>query len=221
MSVSRYSRGRVALIVVALLSLAGFTALTWPTLQDLWTRMSTGLDATDWAVLGLAAVVQLGGHLLRAARTKVPIDNVRRGSLAGQFRHLSIGYLFNLVWPLRVGEVVRAYLVAKTLRISFLYTLLAVVLERLIDVVLVSGAFLVFLAIVGGPVAGVVPAAAAIALVAVGAASLVTDLNSDRSTTRGFATAKRPAYFQSVEYEMRLLDRYDGVALTDGTELIF
>ncbi len=64
-------------------------------------------------------------------------------------------------------------------------------------------------------------AAAAVALVAVGAASLVADFSGDRSTTRGFASAKRPAYFQSVEYEMRLLERYDGVALTDGTELIF
>jgi hypothetical protein len=164
MSAPRYSRGRVVLIVVALLSLAGFVALTWPTLQDLWSLLSTGLDAGGWTVLGLAAAVQLVGHVLRAARTKVPIDNVRRGSLAGQFRHLSIGYLFNVVWPLRVGEVVRAWLIAKTVRISFLYTLLAVVLERLIDVVLVSVAFLVFVAVVGAPISGVVPAAAFVAL---------------------------------------------------------
>ncbi len=160
----RYSRGRLALIVIALLSLAGFTALTWPSLADLWSRLSAGLSGTGWALLGAAALVQLVGHVLRAARTKVPIDNVRRGSLAGQFRHLAIGYLFNLVWPLRIGEVVRAYLVARTLRISFLYTLLAVVLERLIDVVLVSVAFLICVAVLGGPFVGIVPAAAVVAL---------------------------------------------------------
>lgn len=165
MTLPRYSRGRLLLIAVALLSLAGFVALTWPSLTDLWSRLVSGLSGAGWVLLGVAAVVQLAGHVLRAARTKVPIDNVRRGSLAGQFRHLSIGYLFNLVWPLRIGEVVRSYLIAKTLRISFLYTLLAVVLERLIDVVLVSVAFLVFVAVLGGPVAGVVPAAAVIALV--------------------------------------------------------
>jgi hypothetical protein len=113
----------------------------------------------------MASMVQLGGHVLRAARTKVPIDNVRRGSLAGQFRHLAIGYLFNMVWPLRIGEVVRAYLVAKTVRISFLYTLLAVVLERLIDVVLVSLAFLVLVVLVGARVDGVVTLTAVVALV--------------------------------------------------------
>ncbi|MGY1917067.1 lysylphosphatidylglycerol synthase domain-containing protein [Blastococcus sp. SYSU DS0973] len=164
MTPRRYSRGRLALIAVALLSLAGFVVATWPTLTDLWSQLSAGLSGTAWALLGVAGLIQLGGHVLRAARTKVPIDNVRRGSLAGQFRHLSIGYLFNLVWPLRVGEIVRAWLIAKTLRISFLYTLLAVVLERLIDVVLVSVAFLVLIAVVGGPVTGIVPAAAVIAL---------------------------------------------------------
>ncbi|MCW2675518.1 MAG: hypothetical protein JWR70_558 [Modestobacter sp.] len=165
MSLPRYARGRLVLIVVALVSLIAFTLLTWSSLQDVWARLSSGLTGGDWAVLGVASLIQLGGHVLRAARTKVPIDNVRRGSLAGQFRHLAIGYLFNVVFPFRVGEVIRSYLVAKTVRISFLYTLLAVVLERLIDVVLVSVAFLVFLAVVGGPVGGVVPLAAVIALV--------------------------------------------------------
>lgn len=160
-----YSRGRVALIVVALVSLAGFVLFTWDSLSMLWERLSADLDGGDWAVIGAAAAVQLVGHVLRAARTKVPLDNVRRGSLAGQFRHLTIGYLFNVVWPFRIGEVIRAYLIAKTVRISFLYTLLAVVLERLIDVVLVSVALLVFVAVVGVPEGGVVPITAVVALV--------------------------------------------------------
>jgi hypothetical protein len=160
-----YSRGRLALIVVALLSLAGFVVLTWGSLTDLTDRLTSSLSGGAWALLGLAAAAQLGGHVLRAARTKVPIDNVRRGSLAGQFRHLSIGYLVNLVWPLRIGEVVRSYLIAKTLRISWLYTLMAVVLERLIDVVLVSVAFLLVIAFFGGPIAGILPFAAVAALV--------------------------------------------------------
>lgn len=165
MSVARYSRGRIALIGAALLSLLGFVALNWGALVDLASRLSSDLSPREWVVLGLASLVQLGGHVLRAARTKVPIDNVRRGSLAGQFRHLTIGYLFNTVWPLRIGEFVRAYLVAKTLRISFLYTLLAVVLERLIDVILVAVAFLSFVAVAGAPVGAILPLTAVVALV--------------------------------------------------------
>ena len=165
----RYSRGRLVLIGLALASLAVFVAFTWSSLTQLGSRLADGLSGGAWAVLGVACVVQLAGHLLRAARTKVPIDNVRRGSLAGQFRHLSIGYLFNLVWPLRLGEVVRAFLIARTLRISFLYTLLAVVLERLLDVVLVAGALLVVASVAGIPLGGVLSVALVALLVSAAA----------------------------------------------------
>ncbi|RBY96434.1 hypothetical protein DQ237_07195 [Blastococcus sp. TF02-8] len=157
---SRYSRGRQILIAVALASLGAFVAFTWTTLHRLGARLVDGLQPGDWIVLVCGALVLLIGHVLRAARTKVPIDNVRRGSLAGQFRHLTIGYLFNIVFPFRVGEAVRAWLIAKTLRISVLYTFMAVVLERLIDIVLVATAYLVFVALVGAPVSGIVPVAA-------------------------------------------------------------
>ena len=160
-----YSRGRAALIAVALVSLAGFVALHAAALAELWRRLVTGLSGPAWAAVAVAALVHLAGHALRAARTKVVVDNVRQGSLAGQFRHLTIGYLFNAVWPWRPGEVIRAWLVAKTLRISFLYTLLAVMLERLIDVVLVSLACLVLVVLLDVPVTGFVPLAAAVALV--------------------------------------------------------
>jgi uncharacterized protein (TIRG00374 family) len=160
-----YSRGRLVLIAVALASVAGFVVLNWSTLQRLIAELVDNLSAADWLVLAAAAGLQLVGHLLRAARTKVVIDNVRRGSLAGQFRHLAIGYLFDIIYPLRPGEAVRAWLIAKTLRISFLYTLMAVVLERLIDVVLVSLAFLLLVTLAGAPVSGQVALTALIALV--------------------------------------------------------
>ena len=173
MGAARYSRGRLALVAVAVASLFGFLAVNAAALAELYRRLAAELSGTDRAALGLAALVHLSGHVLRAARTKVVMDNVRRGSLAGQFRHLAIGYLFNLVWPLRVGEVVRSYLMAKTLRISFLYTLLAVALERLIDVVLVSAGFLLLLLLADVPVAGTVTAVAALLVSALAIAAFV------------------------------------------------
>lgn len=164
---ARYSRGRLVLIGLSLLSLAGFAVMNLGGLRALGHALSTGLDEGDWLVLAGASALLLLGHLLRAARTKVPLDNVRRGTLAGQFRHLSIGYLFNVVWPLRVGEVARAYLIAKTLRISFLYTLMAIVLERLIDVVLIAVCYLALVALVGVPQGGVLALAVVSLVVAV------------------------------------------------------
>lgn len=128
---------------VGLLALATFVARTWPQLQDI-SRKVRGLEASRWAVLAAASAILLLGHVLRAARTKVPIDNVRPSTVASQFHSLAVGYFFNIVLPLRLGEIVRSFLIARKLRISFLYTLLAVLLERLIDVILVASAFLGF-----------------------------------------------------------------------------
>lgn len=92
----------------------------------------------------LAIVVQLVGHALRAKRTKLVLDQAAPSSLRFQFGALSAGYLFNTLLPLRLGELVRALLVARRLHISFLYTFVAVVIERTTDVL-----FLGVLIIVG------------------------------------------------------------------------
>lgn len=148
MSKLRFPPARVILAGIALLALSLFVARTWPDLGEI-SNAVWELDGSSKTVLVLASAVLLLGHVLRAARTKVPIDNVRPSTLASQFHALSIGYLFNIVLPLRTGEIVRSLLIAKRLRISFMYTLLAVVLERLIDVILVATAFLGFTLVLG------------------------------------------------------------------------
>ena len=92
-----------------------------------------------WVViLFVAVVVQLFGHLLRAKRTKLILDQAASSSLKFQFAALSTGYLFNAILPFRLGEFVRSLLIAKRLRISFLYTFTSVVIERATDVIFLS-----------------------------------------------------------------------------------
>jgi hypothetical protein len=86
----------------------------------------------------LAVGVQLLGHLLRALRTKIVLDQAAPSSAKFQFGALSTGYLFNTLLPFRLGELIRALLVARRLRISLLYTFTAVVIERVIDVILLG-----------------------------------------------------------------------------------
>lgn len=55
-----------------------------------------------------------------------------------------IGYMFNITFPLRLGEIARAYVIAKQEKISLARALSAVLVERLIDlsaVVLMFAAF--------------------------------------------------------------------------------
>lgn len=105
------------------------------------------------AVVALAVGVQVVGHVFRAARTKLITDQAAPSSVKFQFGALSIGYLFNTLLPFRFGELVRAYLVARRLRISFLYTLTAIVIERAIDILLLGLIILVGVWLLGSTVA--------------------------------------------------------------------
>lgn len=91
----------------------------------------------------VAVAVQLIGHWFRAMRTKLVLDQAAPSSKQFQFGALSIGYLFNVLLPFRLGELIRALLVAKRLRISFLYTFVAIVIERATDVIFL-GVLVVF-----------------------------------------------------------------------------
>lgn len=86
----------------------------------------------------LAVVIQFLGHVYRARRTKLLLDQATPSSLKFQFGALSIGYLFNTLFTLRIGEIVRAYIIARRIHISLLYTVVAVLLERSIDILFFS-----------------------------------------------------------------------------------
>lgn len=118
---------------------------------------------TILGVVMISVLVQLAGHVLRAKRTKLFIDQAAGSSLRFQFGALSIGYLFNALLPFRIGELIRAYLVSRRLHISFLYTFIAIVIERSIDVV-----FLSILLLIGGLVIGTTLAWGLIAIAIVG-----------------------------------------------------
>lgn len=104
----------------------------------------------NWLLLiCLAIIIQMIGHFFRAKRTKLILDKASPSSTRFQFGMLSVGYLFNAFLPLRIGELVRSWLVARRLRISFLYTFTSVVIERCIDVLFISLLTMVCLMFVG------------------------------------------------------------------------
>lgn len=100
-----------------------------------------------------AILMQIMGHILRVKRTKLVIDQAATSSVKFQFGALSTGYLFNALLPFRLGEVVRALLISRRLHISFLYTFVAIIIERATDVI-----FLGILIVIGGFIIGSTPA---------------------------------------------------------------
>jgi uncharacterized protein (TIRG00374 family) len=88
-------------------------------------------------LLGLSIPAYLGAVYFRALRWRHltnPIAPVERGLLA---RGVTIGFMVNNLVPLRIGEVVRAWYVARESGVSASALFGTVVLERVIDVVAV------------------------------------------------------------------------------------
>jgi len=123
-------------------------------------------DSSLVVAVVLAVILQILGHILRAKRTKLILDQAAKSSDRFQFASLSIGYLFNALLPLRIGELIRALVIARRLRISFLYTFSSVVIERAVDVLLLGVLIMIGAILIGGSLAF------GVAFVAMGAVAL-------------------------------------------------
>jgi hypothetical protein len=95
---------------------------------------------------------------LRALRWAVlfhPLTHVRVGSLMGA---LNVGYSVNNLLPLRVGELVRAYLIGHVERVSIARVLSTIVVERVLDTLTVVLMLVLLLPFIDAPAWATVPA---------------------------------------------------------------
>lgn len=107
------------------------------------TDISTGL----LLVLGGALILQLIGHSVRAYKMSYLLSPVKESTPKFQFRALSLGYLFNTLLPFRLGELIRAQVIASGEKLSFGFALVLVAMERAIDAIVLAimGGILVLL----------------------------------------------------------------------------
>ena len=124
-----------------------------------------GLNWHSWMGLFGAVALVVVASLLRAARTRILLNFGQKGPLSTQFLDLGAGAMVNAAIPLRLGEVLRAYLLAKQLNISLGFTFVAVFFERLIDLVVVAGFFLILVLVTGASIGSFFIAYAALMLV--------------------------------------------------------
>ncbi len=93
--------------------------------------------ANWWLLLGLsipAYLLMVYERALRWGYLVAPIRPLGKGPL---FRGVSVGFLANNVFPLRMGEVVRAWYLARETGVSTASLFVTVVLERVIDTTMV------------------------------------------------------------------------------------
>lgn len=91
-----------------------------------------------------AICLQFLGHWLRAYKTTYALRSVRHSTTKFQFRALSLGYLFNAILPLRLGEIVRSYVMATADKISWGLSIAVVLFERSVDALFLGSIGLLF-----------------------------------------------------------------------------
>lgn len=129
---------------------------------------SITITASLLLALAVAACLQIAGHLIRAYKMRFLLAPVKGSTVRFQFRALSIGYLFNTLLPLKLGELIRAQVIASGEKISFGFALTLIVVERSIDAALLAIVACLFV------IFGIFSADASIVAVALGVLSVAS-----------------------------------------------
>jgi len=93
------------------------------------------LRLTQYQWLIPTVLPYVGGMWVRAVRWQLLLRDGGHVGLGRLFRWSNIGYLVNNVTPLRLGDVLRAYLCSEGTGVSLVSVLATLVVERLADVV--------------------------------------------------------------------------------------
>lgn len=197
---------RKALIVIALLAGILGVSISYNALLLIWETVSV-LPKAAVGLLALAVLMQVVGHIYRARRTKLILDQAAKSSSQFQFGMLSIGYLFNALLPFRLGELVRAMLVARRLRISMLYTFASIVIERVVDILLLGFLIIVGAVLLGGSliIKAAIVASGLMALAIVVFAGLLLLMSENKqilSLVKGISSWFNPRINNSIRFKV-------------------
>jgi uncharacterized protein (TIRG00374 family) len=157
------------------------------------------LRRTHWGWLALAVAMAPAGLLARAVRWRYLFPP--RSDVSGLVPAVMIGYMANNVLPLRGGELVRVYVVARRRRRGFWAVLATLVIERVLDSLTLVGILAVLVLVI--PVPATVEWVAAVLLAV------------DLAAVGGLvALAAWPGWTRRVI--ARLLDRWPALARRAG-----
>jgi hypothetical protein len=92
-----------------------------------------GANPAFWGYSAVAFGLLLAAHILRAYKLKRFLLPVKDSGTRTQLQALLIGYLFNTLLPLRLGEIVRSYVLGRSLQLSASLMFTLVMMERAID----------------------------------------------------------------------------------------
>lgn len=98
-------------------------------------RLLDHLATIHWGWIALAVVFDILSYVTQGWRWRLLLRPVGRVSTLSATEIIYVGLFANEVLPLRVGEVIRMYMVARRMAVSFVKIIPSVALERLFDAV--------------------------------------------------------------------------------------
>lgn len=110
-----------------------------------WSAFWTGVRAVDVPTLAFYGLVFFSGHLLRVARWGVLVRALGEIRWRDVVSAGAVGYMCIFIFPFRLGEFVRPYLVRGKGGVTASGALATIVVERVIDGLLLVGLFFFFL----------------------------------------------------------------------------
>ena len=122
----------VGLLISAVFLYLAFRKIDY---RALWATLTTVQYV--WLVPGLA--IYFAGVLVRAWRWQLLLTPLKKVSLKTLFPIINIGYMGNNVFPLRMGEVLRAVVLKRHEDISISGSLATIVVEKIFDAVVIIG----------------------------------------------------------------------------------
>jgi len=170
--------------------------------REIWQRLT--VQNKWWVVAAVAADVL--GYVIQGVRWKLLLAPVGRWRAAEAVRAIYAGLFVNELVPMRPGEILRGYLMARRLAVRFSDVLPSMVLERILDGVwLVGVAALTTLfvplpasVVAGSRLLGIGVAAAGAAVVVIAAAPRFLKVPEESLVSRVGATVRRCVFTLNV-----------------------
>lgn len=117
----------LGLLISALFIFLAFRGIDYPLM------LAALRHANYWWLLP-SVLAMFFSHWLRAVRWRYFMEPIKRVDTPALFAATMIGYYGNNVFPLRAGEVLRAYSIGKAAGVSRMASFATIVVERLIDI---------------------------------------------------------------------------------------
>ena len=183
------------------------------------------LKQADLSYIGLSALGILVFMMIRAIRWRYMLAN--EISWVKTFHIQNIGYMFNMVLPLRLGDVARAVLIGNVPPITLARGLSTMVVERILDMMFIVALLPFTLAEVVSLPAWMQDGARASGIVAVAAIGILIVAANQRKLANRWGTAvlNRIPFLDTEQWIGRMNELLDGLGsltrLKDSLVLVF